>query len=209
MASPPRAPPQVFALQCQCLAALAQDKPDDACAPAECTAARACLALPFRVRRSALSSRHAPPLSPNSYQPLVNGVLAFVRDFRTSEEAWGVAPLAALARSLRVVSFAGSPAKEEARLSDVGRHLMTCFSAALQGSGNRAKRGATLPIVNQLFRVYFRINTLPMCKNLIRSLEAPNAMPLESFPIGQRVTYRFYTGRLAVFNEDFTKADGA
>jgi hypothetical protein len=139
----------------------------------------------------------------------VAALSAFVRDFRASEASWGVPPLACLARSLRVVAFAGDPSRAFDRLSDAGRQLMTCFSVALQGAGNRAKRGATLPVVNQLFKIYFRINTLRMCKNLIRSLEAPNATPLDSFPIGQRVTYRFYTGRLAVFDEDYAKADGA
>ncbi len=136
---------------------------------------------------------------------------AFLRDFRASEAAWGVAPLAALARSLRVVAVAADAARatgEQRRLDDAARALMAAFSAALQGAGNKAKRGATLPIVNQLFKTYFRLDTLSICKNLIRSLEAPNATPLDSFPIGQRCTYRFYTGRLAVFDENYAKADG-
>jgi hypothetical protein len=122
-----------------------------------------------------------------------------------------VAPLCALARSLRVVAaLADAPRPGDPRaLADAGRQLMAAFSAALQGAGNRAKRGATLPLVNALFKVYFRLNTLRMCKNLTRTVEAPNAMPLEEFPIGTLVTYRFYTGRLAVFDEDYAKADGA
>jgi hypothetical protein len=164
-----------------------------------------------RSAQRALASADARSALRRSYESLVGALSALLRDFRASESAWGVAPLSSLARTLRVAAAAADAARagEPRSLPDAGRQLMASFSAALQGAGNKAKRGATLPVVNQLFKIYFRLNTLRMCKNLTRTLEAPNAAPLESFPIGQLVTYRFYTGRLAVFDEDYAKADGA
>ena len=137
---------------------------------------------------------------------------AFVREFRSCESAWGVPALLALARSVRLVAAAadtrlpaGTP-DEGKRLRDAGAQLQLCFRAASSGA-DRGKRMATLPLACELFKTYFKLDTLQMCKNLTRTLEAPNAIPLDSFPVGQLVTYRFYTGRLAVFDENYAKAD--
>lgn len=111
--------------------------------------------------------------------------------------------------------------------------------------------------MNTLFRIYFALNTLRLCKNLIKvrqslvlqlrpilqcfamvtkyaaksprktnaglhgnvlrpGLNAKSICPMQSvdspllpdfknFPLGQRVTYRFYVGRLAVFDEDYVR----
>lgn len=142
----------------------------------------------------------------------MSGLAAFLREFRACESAWAVPALLSLARGVRLAAAAaderlppGTPA-ELKRLNDAGRQLQACFRAASAGS-DRGKRLATLPLACQLFKTYFRLDTLQMCKNLTRTLEAPNALPLDSFPVGQLVTYRFYTGRLAVFDENYAKAD--
>ena len=146
------------------------------------------------------------------YPPLVSGLTAFLREFRACEGAWAVPALLSLARGVRTVAASaderlppGTPT-ELKRLSDAGRQLQACFRGASSGA-DRGKRMAMLPLACQLFKVYFKLDTLQTCKNLTRTLEAPNAIPLDSFPVGQLVTYRFYTGRLAVFDENYAKAD--
>ena len=97
--------------------------------------------------------------------------------FREDEEAWLTEPLHALVDTLRFVAE-GADAELEARgrkpnrLENAGNHLMTCFSAAHRAQGNRNKRLATLKVANCLFQVYFKLNTLRLCKNIIRAVEA-------------------------------------
>jgi hypothetical protein len=70
-------------------------------------------------------------------------------------------------------------------------------------AGNKAKKLAALDIVNVSFKIYFRLNTLRLCKNLMRTVDSPQFASFDQFPISQRVTYKFYAGRLAVFDEKY------
>jgi hypothetical protein len=58
-----------------------------------------------------------------------------------------------------------------------------------------------------LFKIYFKLNTLHLCKNLIAAVNLPTFPPFESFPTSQRVTYSYYVGRLAVFDDDYARAE--
>ena len=64
-------------------------------------------------------------------------------------------------------------------------------------AGNRDKRLAALDIVNVSIKIYFRLNTLRLCKNLMRTVDSRQFAAFDAFPAAQRVTYRFYVGRLA------------
>ena len=70
-------------------------------------------------------------------------------------------------------------------------------------TGNRDKRLAALDIVNVSIKIYFRLNTLRLCKNLMRTVDSRQFAAFDAFPAAQRVTYRFYVGRLAVFDENY------
>jgi hypothetical protein len=58
-----------------------------------------------------------------------------------------------------------------------------------------------LGLVNHLFKIYFRINRLQLCKPLTRAIEAQAIK--DRFPVSQMVTYRYYVGRKAMFDSDF------
>lgn len=96
--------------------------------------------------------------------------------------------------------------------------------------------------MNVSIKIYFRLNTLRLCKNLIRTVDSrqvctPGSLRLllpavaacpplyiacllltwlppsspaqfadfDAFPASQRVTYKFYVGRLAVFDENYVR----
>ena len=50
-----------------------------------------------------------------------------------------------------------------------------------------------------------QLNTVNLCKNLIRSVESPGFPALTEFPVSQLVTYKFYVGKLDVFNGSYKK----
>jgi hypothetical protein len=62
-----------------------------------------------------------------------------------------------------------------------------------------------LEIIITLFKVYFRLNTLRLCKNLINAVNSRQFLPFDAFPASQRVTYKYYTGRLAIFDENYVR----
>ncbi|XP_055525481.1 PCI domain-containing protein 2 homolog [Wyeomyia smithii] len=86
--------------------------------------------------------------------------------------------------------------------------LMGCFrvcAADNRASGADTKRLGMLNLVNQLFKVYFRINKLNLCKPLIRAIESSNYK--DSFSLAQRITYKYFAGRKAMFDSDYRNAD--
>jgi hypothetical protein len=68
-----------------------------------------------------------------------------------------------------------------------------------------SKKAGVLPIVNELFGMYFRLNILRLCKNLIRPVESRKLH--EHGTMGQLVTYRYYSGRLNMFEDQHGQAE--
>ena len=81
-----------------------------------------------------------------------------------------------------------------------------------------SKKVALFAVTNVLFKIYFKLNTLPLCNKLINAIEGqPNAMtksPMEqaimdnltSFPVTDVVTYKFYIGKLKMFEDRYEEA---
>ena len=94
------------------------------------------------------------------------------------------------------------------RLAGITQHKRLeqapCIST-LHPAGNRDKKLAALDIVNVSIKIYFRLNTLRLCKNLMRTVDSRQFAPFDAFPMSQRVTYKFYVGRLAVFDEKYVR----
>lgn len=86
--------------------------------------------------------------------------------------------------------------------------LMSCFRIC--AADNRTdemdtKRLGMLHLVNQMFKVYFRINKLHLCKPLIRAIDSLAFK--DSFPIAQQITYRYFVGRKAMYDSDYKTSD--
>ncbi|PIK32968.1 putative PCI domain-containing protein 2-like, partial [Apostichopus japonicus] len=86
--------------------------------------------------------------------------------------------------------------------------IMACFRVC--AADNRAavqdsKKWGMLYLINQLFKIYFKINKMHLCKPLIRAIESSNLK--DKFSISQLVTYRYYVGRKAMFDSDFKNAE--
>ncbi|KAK6485716.1 PCI domain-containing protein 2-like isoform X1 [Huso huso] len=93
-------------------------------------------------------------------------------------------------------------------LEKAAEQLMSCFRIC--GSDNRAgiddsKKWGMLFLINQLFKIYFKINKLHLCKPLIRAIDSSNLK--DEYSMAQRVTYKYYVGRKAMFDSDFKQAE--
>uniref|UniRef100_A0A0A9X2V1 PCI domain-containing protein 2 homolog n=1 Tax=Lygus hesperus TaxID=30085 RepID=A0A0A9X2V1_LYGHE len=102
----------------------------------------------------------------------------------------------------------GTTIKPREALEKAADVMMTCFricSSDNRSSEYETKRWGMLPIVNQLFKLYFRTNRLHLMKPLIRAIDSS---PLkDKFDLSQQITYRYYIGRKAMFDSEYTVAN--
>ncbi|KAJ1433410.1 Winged helix-like DNA-binding domain superfamily [Sesbania bispinosa] len=134
---------------------------------------------------------------------------AFIQEFRNWESAWALEALYVIVYDIRVLAEKAdkelaSNGKSPEKLKGAGSILMKVFGA-LAGKG--AKRVGALYVTCQLFKIYFKLGTVHLCRSVIRSIETARIFDFEEFPKRDKVTYMYYTGRLEVFNENFPSAD--
>ncbi|XP_044769431.1 PCI domain-containing protein 2 isoform X2 [Neomonachus schauinslandi] len=141
---------------------------------------------------------------------------SFLRAFQAhKEENWALPVMYAVALDLRVFANNADQQLVKKGKSKVGdmlekaaELLMSCFRVC--ASDTRAgiedsKKWGMLFLVNQLFKIYFKINKLHLCKPLIRAIDSSNLK--EDYSTAQRVTFRYYVGRKAMFDSDFKQAE--
>ncbi|XP_045422629.1 PCI domain-containing protein 2 isoform X4 [Lemur catta] len=143
-------------------------------------------------------------------------VQSFLRAFQAhKEENWALPVMYAVALDLRV--FANNADQQLVKkgkskagdmLEKAAELLMSCFRVC--ASDTRAgiedsKKWGMLFLVNQLFKIYFKINKLHLCKPLIRAIDSSNLK--DDYSTAQRVTYKYYVGRKAMFDSDFKQAE--
>lgn len=130
------------------------------------------------------------------------------------EENWFLPVMYTVCLDLRLLaqraerSKLGTADKPGEILEKAAECLMGCFrvcAADNRSSDEDTKRLGMLTLVNQLFKVYFRINKLHLCRPLIRAIESSPFK--ESFSLSQRITYRYFVGRKAMFDSDYKAAD--
>ncbi|KAM1155653.1 hypothetical protein ACFX13_027114 [Malus domestica] len=145
----------------------------------------------------------------DSYQAFEKSANAFIQEFRNWDTAWALPALYVIAYEIRVLAERAdkelaSNGKSPEKLKGAGSFLMKVFGV-LAGKG--PKRVGALYVTCQLFKVYFKLGTVHLCRSVIRSIETARIFDFEEFPKRDKVAYMYYTGRLEVFNENFPAAD--
>ncbi|XP_071729454.1 enhanced ethylene response protein 5 [Rutidosis leptorrhynchoides] len=144
-----------------------------------------------------------------SYQAFEKSSNAFIQEFRNWESAWALEALYVVVYEIRILAERAdrelaSNGKTPEKLKAAGSFLMKVFGV-LAGKG--PKRVGALYVTCQLFKVYFKLGTVHLCRSVIRSIETARIFDFEEFPVRDKVTYMYYTGRLEVLNENFPAAD--
>lgn len=72
-----------------------------------------------------------------------------------------------------------------------------------------SRKWALYYVANLLFKTYFRLNSISLSKNILRSLSASagDMPPLSSFPKAHQVTFKYYTGVIQFLEEDYRAAE--
>ncbi|XP_076904122.1 enhanced ethylene response protein 5-like [Bidens hawaiensis] len=144
-----------------------------------------------------------------SYQAFEKSANAFIQEFRNWESAWALEALYVVVYEIRILAEKAdrelaSNGKTPEKLKADGSFLMKVFGVV---AGKGPKRVGALYVTCQLFKVYFKLGTVHLCRSVIRSIETARIFDFEEFPVRDKVTYMYYTGRLEVLNENFPAAD--
>ncbi|KAI3422910.1 PCI domain-containing protein [Psidium guajava] len=145
----------------------------------------------------------------DAYHAYEKAANAFIQEFRNWDSAWALEALYVIAYEIRVLAERAdrelsANGKSPEKLKAAGSFLMKVFGV-LAGKG--PKRVGALYVTCQLFKIYFKLGTVHLCRSVIRSIETARIFDFEEFPQRDKVTYMYYTGRLEVYNENFTAAD--
>ncbi|KAF2458183.1 hypothetical protein BDY21DRAFT_371065 [Lineolata rhizophorae] len=104
----------------------------------------------------------------------------------------------------------GAIGKNE-KLEDAARQINRIFSLCI---GDRApleesRKWGLYYITNLLFKTYFKLNSISLSKNIMRSLQASSTdmPPLSAFPKSHRVTFKYYAGVVYFLDEDYVQAE--
>lgn len=148
-----------------------------------------------------------------AYSAIVAGVQPFIKAFQEDRTAWMVPLMACFSRTLRAVAQAADVqltqrGERAQKLEDCLDRLRKLFQAANQAAGNKRKKLATLDLVNVQFKIFFKLGNIRLCASLERAVSSPAFLPLEAFAVAHQITFNYYVGRLAIFDENYAKAVG-
>lgn len=151
----------------------------------------------------------------DAYQQQSNLIQSLMKIMQTQkEENWCLPVMYAVCLDLRLLAQKVETDRRSASdnpgeiLEKAAECLMVCFRVCCadnRSSEEDTKRLGMLNLVNQLFKVYCRINKLHLCKPLIRAIESLAFK--DSFALSQQITYKYFVGRKAMFDSDYKSAD--
>ncbi|KZF22058.1 COP9 signalosome complex subunit 12 [Xylona heveae TC161] len=99
------------------------------------------------------------------------------------------------------------------KLEDAARVINRIFTLCISDRAplEESRKWGLYYVINLLFKTYFKLNSVPLSKNILRALQANRTdMPvLESFPASHIVTFKYYVGVISFLEEDYVQAEEA
>ncbi|KAJ3295694.1 COP9 signalosome (CSN) subunit [Borealophlyctis nickersoniae] len=71
----------------------------------------------------------------------------------------------------------------------------------------KSKKWGTYRILNLLLKMYTEMNQTNLTSTILRSVANADLPSLDQFPIADQVTFKYYTGMLAFYDEQYKKAE--
>ncbi|GAP88772.1 putative COP9 signalosome complex subunit 12 [Rosellinia necatrix] len=101
-------------------------------------------------------------------------------------------------------------AEENKSLEDCARHLNRIFQVCASDRAplEESRKWGVYYAVNLLFKTYFKLNSEPLSKNILKVISAGRDIPpIDKFPKSQQVTFKYYEGVLAFLEENYVAAE--
>ncbi|KAJ3184899.1 COP9 signalosome (CSN) subunit [Gaertneriomyces sp. JEL0708] len=138
----------------------------------------------------------------------------FHQIFQT-QTRWCCPVLYAVNSDLRNLSLWADNALQERRskpkyLEEAARTMNKAFSYCVTDRFSqleKSRKWGTYHIVNLLFKTYFKLSQTNLCTNILRSIAAGDIPPLDKYPLADQVTFKYFTGILAFYNENYKLAE--
>ncbi|ORX49263.1 hypothetical protein BCR36DRAFT_353660 [Piromyces finnis] len=70
-----------------------------------------------------------------------------------------------------------------------------------------SRKWGTYYIANLLFKTYFKLKSISLCKNIQRAIDAGDMPKLEEYPIAEQTTFHYYSGLLLFLEEQYHEAE--
>jgi len=140
----------------------------------------------------------------------------FNRIFRSSEGNWLIPAMIVICKNTnRISTQAYEKNSNQAKFDQATTNVRDSFSFTINDrveyhSGSPfdthgSKKSGVLAIVNELFSMYFRINNLKGCKNIIALVKSKGLQ--EKGTLAAMTTYRYYIGRLNLYEDNLESAE--
>ncbi|KAF1800020.1 hypothetical protein V8B55DRAFT_1368060 [Mucor lusitanicus] len=128
---------------------------------------------------------------------------------------WCLPALYTINNDLRIVATKADDQTETAvegqrkKLEDAANVISKSFTYCITDRGvlHSSKKYGTYCMIGILFRIYFKLKQQNLCKNILRAVKAADMPSLDQFSKSDRVTFRYYLGRLYFLEEDYAKAE--
>ncbi|TIA95560.1 hypothetical protein E3P94_03652 [Wallemia ichthyophaga] len=139
----------------------------------------------------------------------------FIRFFQPHGSSFDLKCLYTISRDLRTLARRADEEctqthRKPYALDECARFLNKAFTACIQhkSAGRESKRWGVYYVIGLVFKTYFEINALSLCKNILRAVAAmKDLMPLHTYPKAHQVTFKYYTGVLAFLDDKFDKGN--
>ena len=141
----------------------------------------------------------------------------FEKDTAWSLPALHVLDLALRRSAIRADTELTRQGKKPDKLTEAAGVLQKSFRTTVTDRApiESSKKWGALHVINNLFKIYFHLNNLRLCQNLIRAVEGPGfpkaldgqTISGRHFPMAQLVTYHYFVGRLSLLNSHFAQAE--
>lgn len=143
----------------------------------------------------------------------INHALRLYLDTLSCDSAWSAPLLLHLCEDARVIAleadrqlsrrFRKPQFMEE--VAEVLKHALSVVSNDKRPTGHSSRHVVTLTLINQLLKVYFNTNELSQCPSIV-ALTHDSSFSFKKFSIEQRVVFKFYEGRLALYDGRYVDA---
>lgn len=120
------------------------------------------------------------------------------------ENDWSLPILYTVCLELRNAAIAA----DRECLEGAGEKLSRAFSVLNDRKpASISKKKGSMRLINIMFDVYFRLHNYRLCSAPRKILEGPGYPRVEEYPVSHVVTYRYYTGRLHLFDAEYIEAE--
>jgi hypothetical protein len=144
--------------------------------------------------------------------------------FRSDPSNWAMPALQAMTKEVRAGAKKADESTQGGSAEESDKHVRGCANVVQvgfkvccgdkNGDWGTSKKPGALFMANQMIMLYFQLNTLKNCRNTIATLDRSlfskqNPAPPHVLKKGDLVTYKFYLGRLKLFEDQYDEAEEA